>query len=57
MHTRRKLFDKWKDTGSATARAGVELTGAFSPCRAVRAVYARRTHPNARCIALNAFLQ
>ena len=29
MHCRRKLFDEWKDTGSATAHAGVKLIDAI----------------------------
>jgi len=29
VHCRRKLFDEWKDTGSATAHAGVELIDAI----------------------------
>jgi len=34
-HTRRKLFDEWKSTGSATARAGVELIDAIYKAEAL----------------------
>jgi len=34
-HTRRKLFDEWKGTGSATARTGVELIDAIYEAEAL----------------------
>ena len=35
VHCRRKLFDEWKDTGSATAHAGIKLIDAIYKAEAV----------------------